>query len=227
MLGSRMCASPPTLRFAIVERDRDARAEADRRDDVAAAPHGVVGDLHANVREVAAHSGRKMRSRPSTAAKRVRAAPSSVSTLPSTRNPVGRERVVELLEQTLLRLAIEVDQHVAAADEMVRSRRRAPRRAGRGARSAPAACTSGTIVNGACGAKYRSLRSRRRLARSRPPRTRRAPPPRGDRASMSLPSTRTRARPARRRAAAARRAGGTARRASTAPRPTSIPRSTR
>ena len=64
--------------------DRDARAKADGRDHRVAVPSdGKVSNLHAQRR----HGRRKIRVRASTVAKRRRASPRSVSTIPRTRKP--------------------------------------------------------------------------------------------------------------------------------------------
>ena len=227
VLGSRTCARPPICAVAIVQHDRDARAEADRRDDVRRRGDGVVGDLDANVERCVAHMRRKMRSRASTARTSCAPRPSSVSTLPSTRNPSGRERVVERLEQPLLRLAVEVDQHVAADDEIEAVRRR--RRLGE--QVAPLEAHQRRIVG-----DDRERRRRREVARaqlvaacrrsrssSNSPRSRR----RETRAvDVACRARRTRAE-LREHAAHRRRGDGRASPASTAPRPTSSRRSRR
>src|SRR5437867_416885 len=75
----------------VIQQDRHARAEPDRGERLLIAADGAVGDLDADLRhgKLFDHKRRKMRSRASTGAKRARAGPRSVSTLPSTRNPPG------------------------------------------------------------------------------------------------------------------------------------------
>ena len=162
---------------------------------------------------------------PFTAANRLRAAPSSVSTLPARESRPARARR-GTARTALLRRAIEVDDHVAAGDQMRAAAGRRLVRAGRGARSAPATCTAGSSV---CGGVVREVAPAqiaaacRRTPSSRE--RRRAPPPRGSRDRCRCRGSCTRASAVQRRRRCSACAMEERPRASTAPRPTSSPRS--
>src|SRR2546423_1211870 len=89
--GQQHVGEAPDAGDGIIEQDRDTRAESDRGERLLIAADSAVGDLDADLRhgKLLDHRRRKMRSRASTGAKRARAGPRSVSTLPSTRNPPG------------------------------------------------------------------------------------------------------------------------------------------
>ena len=106
------------LRRRVVQHDRHARPEADRRDRPGRGDR-VVSDLDARCRtRIVLHRRRKMRSRASTGAKSARARAEQRLDFAEHEKPARRERRVKRVEQRLLRLAVEVDDDVAADDQV-------------------------------------------------------------------------------------------------------------
>ena len=109
----------------------------------ARASHATLTRTTANL----AHSGRKIRSRPSTAAKSARAPHQRAASRPCRARGSRRvrARTWNFSNRRLLRLAIEIDQHVAAADQVMHSAAAASARRSRRSKRT-SGCTSGTIV---------------------------------------------------------------------------------
>src|SRR5689334_1093443 len=77
-VGEQRVGESTDTRYAVVERDRDARAETDRDEYLVIAADGALRHLDADLRRRLGvdHTRRKMRSRASTAANRDRTGPS-------------------------------------------------------------------------------------------------------------------------------------------------------
>ena len=114
--GSSTCARPPTRASASCSAIADARAEPDRHDAASGGRGHVIeqcapcGPITGGGRCVAAR--RPARTLAARAEQRL--------DLAEHEEPARRERSWNLRTIALLRLAVEVDQHVAADDEIVR-----------------------------------------------------------------------------------------------------------